>query len=279
MNAMNKIKKSLTTCIFGLMLFLSVPGTMALASDWKIIDDSSWCSDRSSFFSESVCEVREMTINEAWEKITVDASPNGGLKIEGWDRDSILIKAKVQVRARSEEKAREIISEIDIETSGNKISADGPKFWGSDKSWSVSFSLMVPIKSNLKLTAMNGGISIQDINGRINAKTLNGGIALEKIAGDVDVNTLNGGITAELDGDRWEGRGLEAKTTNGGIKVEVPENYSADLEASTINGGIHIDFPVKVQGWIKKNIETTLGEGGAPLILKTINGGVSIDRK
>ena len=276
---MNKTRKSVITCIFILILFVIMPGTIVLADNWKKVDDDSWCHDRSSFWSESVCEVRELTINETWGKIAVDASPNGGIKIEGWDRDSIQIKARVQARARSEEKAREILSEIDIETGGNEISADGPEFWGSEKSWSVSFSIMVPVKSNLKLTAVNGGISIRDINGSIKAKTLNGGIVLEKVAGDVDVNTLNGGITAELDGDRWQGRGFDARTTNGGIKIEVPEDYSADLEASTVNGGIHVDFPIKVQGWIRKNIETTLGEGGAPIILKTINGGVSIDRK
>lgn len=278
----NRINKLIFTCIATLILFLLIPGTFALADDWKIIDDSSWCRDKSSFFSESVCEVRELTINETWNKIKVDASPNGGIKVEGWDRDSILIQARVQVRAGSEKKARRIISNIDIETSGNEIRADGPNFsfnFGSSKSWSVSFTLMVPVESNLKLNAMNGGISIRDINGRINAKTLNGGIVLEKAAGDVEVNTINGGIKVKLIGDRWEGRGLEAKTTNGGIKVEVPENYSADLEASTVNGGIHIDFPITVQGWIKKNIETTLGEGGPPVILRTVNGGVSIDRK
>lgn len=276
---MNKFKKSLTAFMFLLMMFISMPGTMVQAAEWKTVDDNSWCSDKSSFFRESVCEVRELTINEAWEKITVDASPNGGIKVEGWDRRGIQIRARVQATAKSEKKAREILSEVDIETSGNKISADGPKLFGSDKSWSVSFSLMVPVKSNLKLNALNGGISIQDINGKIDAKTLNGGIVLEKVSGDVEVNTLNGGITVELDGDRWQGRGLEAKTTNGGIKAEIPENYSADLEVSTVNGGIHVDFPIKVQGWIKKNIETELGEGGAPIIFKTVNGGVSIDKK
>ena len=276
---MNKTRKSVITCIFILILFVIMPGSIVLADNWRKVDDDSWCHDRSSFWSESVCEVRELTINETWENITVDASPNGSIKVEGWDRDSIQILARVQVRARSEEKAREILSEIDIETGGNEISADGPKFWGSEKSWSVSFSIMVPVKSNLKLSAVNGGISIRDINGRVKAKTLNGGIVLEKVAGDVDVNTLNGGITAELDGDRWQGRGFDARTTNGGIKIEVPEDYSADLEASTVNGGIHIDFPITVQGWIKKNIDTKLGEGGAPISLRTINGGVSVDKR
>jgi DUF4097 and DUF4098 domain-containing protein YvlB len=107
---------------------------------------------------------------------------------------------------------------------------------------------------------------------------VNGGVALERVSGDVDVDTLNGGITAKLNGDRWQGKGFEARTTNGGIKVQVPDNYSADLQANTVNGGIHVDFPVKVQGWIKKNLDTTLGEGGPPIKLRTVNGGVSVEK-
>lgn len=276
---MSKKRKFIIACVFVLTLLVIMSGNMSLADSWEIVDDSSWCSEKSSFFSESVCEVRELTINETWEKITADASPNGGIKVEGWNKNDIKILARVQANARSEKKAREILSEIDIETSGNNIHANGPKLLGSNKSWSVSFSLMVPVKSNLKLNALNGGITIHDIDGNIYAKTLNGGIVIEDLSGDVEVNTLNGGINAKLDGNRWKGKGLKAKTTNGGIKVEVPENYSADLEASTVNGGIHVDFPITVQGRINKNIETTLGEGGSPIILKTVNGGVSVEKK
>ncbi len=276
---MSKIEKPAVICIFVFILFVMMPGTQVLADNWKKVEGSTWCSDRTSFFNKSACEVRELTIDEAWKKITVDASPNGSIKIEGWDKGSILIQARIQAKARSEEKAEEILSEIEVETSGNKIYADGPRYFGSEKSWSVSYSLMVPLKSNLKLSALNGGISIRDIDGSIDVKTVNGGIELEGLSGDVDVDTTNGRITAELAGDRWHGRGFEARTTNGGIKVQVPDNYSAALSANTVNGGIHVDFPVKVQGWIKKNIETRLGEGGAPITLKTVNGGISIDRK
>lgn len=275
---MNKYKKSIILCFLTLMLAVVMPGIPAFADNWKQADDSSWCSESSSFFKKSACEVRELTIDEAWAKITVDASPNGSIGVEGWDKNIIRVLAKVQANADTEETAAEILSEVEIKTGGNKICAEGPKFFGSGKSWSVSYRLMVPIKSNLKLGGLNGGISINDVDGNINANTVNGGVVLKKVSGDVDVNTVNGGVTAELDGDRWQGSGFNAKTTNGGIKVEVPDNYSADLEASTVNGGIHIDFPVKIQGWIKKNINTTLGEGGSPIRLRTVNGGVSVEK-
>ncbi len=276
---MKEKRKCLLVCMLLLILPVIIPVAGAMAGDWQKIDDSSWCNKKWSFRSDTACEVRELNINKAWKKISVDASPNGDIKVEGWDKDSIRIQARVQAKARSQEKAEELISEIDIDADRGKIHADGPTAIFSKQSWSVSYRLMVPVKSNLHLTALNGGISIIDIDGQIKAKTLNGGIALKNLAGDVEVKTLNGGITAELDGDRWKGRGLEAKTTNGGIKVKIPENYSASLSAGTVNGGIHVDFPITVRGWIRKSIDTTLGKGGAPVRLKTVNGGVSIEKK
>ncbi|MBN1905400.1 MAG: hypothetical protein JW927_09905 [Deltaproteobacteria bacterium] len=43
---------------------------------------------------------------------------------------------------------------------------------------------------------------------------------------------------------------------------------------------INIEIKAKtVNGWITKNIETKLGEGGAQVSLNTVNGGVRIEKK
>ena len=50
----------------------------------------------------------------------------------------------------------------------------------------------------------------------------------------------------------------------------------------THNGGIDIDFPITVRGRIsdmRRRIDTTIGSGGAPLRVRTVNGGVSIARR
>jgi hypothetical protein len=277
-NMANKFKKQIHVCILFFISVFIISGE-AFAGNWEKVDNSSWCSEKFSFFTDSLCEVRKIDINETWDKMKVDASPNGSIKVEGWEKESIVIEARVQASASSKKKAEAIISDIEIEAESGRIHADGPTGFNSNQSWSVSYHIMAPVKSNLYLSAVNGGISIYNINGEINAKTVNGGVALEKISGDVEVNAVNGGITAELDGDRWQGKGIAARTTNGGIKFVVPENYSADLKAGAVNGGIHIDFPVTIKGWITKNIETKLGEGGAPVILNTVNGGVRIEKK
>src|SRR5438067_935707 len=88
--------------------------------------------------------------------------------------------------------------------------------------------------------------------------------------------TTNGGVTIDLKGNQWDGAGLNVETHNGGIRLALPANYSAELETGTTNGRVAIDFPVTVQGRIGRHFTTTLGAGGAKLRAITTNGGVTI---
>jgi DUF4097 and DUF4098 domain-containing protein YvlB len=90
--------------------------------------------------------------------------------------------------------------------------------------------------------------------------------------------TTNGGVEVRLDGDTWDGEGLDLETTNGGIRLRVPEDYSARLETRTVNGSVDIDFPVTVQGNIGRSISATLGNGGALVRAVTTNGQVRVSR-
>ena len=75
----------------------------------------------------------------------------------------------------------------------------------------------------------------------------------------------------------WRGAGLDLKTTNGGVTLEVPGDFKADLSASTVNGGIRTDLPIVLEGRIdRRRIEAELNGGGAPVRLATVNGGVRV---
>jgi leucyl aminopeptidase (aminopeptidase T) len=60
--------------------------------------------------------------------------------------------------------------------------------------------------------------------------------------------------------------------------LQIPEKYSADVETGTVNGSVNLDFPVMVQGKIGTTLRFTLGDGGAPVRVKTVNGGVRLER-
>lgn len=235
---------------------------------------SSWC-DSEAREDDRYCEVREYLI-DARGSLEVDAAPNGGIEVVAWDRDEVRVLAKVVGRGSSEARAREIAEQIEIET-GAIVRADGPSVRRRE-GWWVSYRIEVPARYDLWLESTNGGVSVRGVRGLIRLETTNGGVRLDGVGGDVRARTTNGGMRVGLSGSRWEGEGLEATTTNGGVVLEVPEDYSAHLEAGTRNGGFRVDFPITVSGQIRRTLSTDLGAGGAPIRVRTTNGGVEIRR-
>jgi DUF4097 and DUF4098 domain-containing protein YvlB len=238
-----------------------------------------WCrSERWGNDRETYCEVRPATVTAAGT-LSVDAQPNGGIEVEGSPRNDVQISAKVTASAETMQRARQIADSVRINANASNVSADGPTGLGRREGWSVSYRLSVPVISSLALRTTNGGISIRDVDGEIEFKTVNGGVRLSNLAGDVKGRTSNGGVDVDLDGPSWKGGGLDVETSNGGVHLRIPEQYSAHLETGTVNGGFNIDFPITVRGRIDREISADLGAGGAPIRVRTHNGGVKVSKK
>lgn len=254
-------------------------GAMLLAtastglSQDRVLPDDEWCEGHESRRGASVCEVREWTVR-APSRVSVDARPNGGIAVEAWDGAEMRVRAKVHAWAEDSGRAGAISEAIEVRT-GGEVEASGPRT-EDEEGWSVSYRVMVPRETDLDLKSTNGGLTIVEVHGTLRFETTNGGVQLDRVGGDVEGRTTNGGLRVDLAGDRWEGKGLDVRTTNGGVTMSVPAGYSARLEAATTNGGMNIDFPITVQGRIDRKVSTDLGEGGPPIKVRTTNGGVAI---
>ena len=147
------------------------------------------------------------------------------------------------------------------------------------RGWSVSYRIWAPRQTALDLVAENGGVSIHAMQGDARFTTTNGGVALDDVSGRMVGRTANGGVNVRLSGARWEGAGLDVETTNGGVTLTVPRDYSAALEVSTVNGGLRSDFPVTLPDGRGRELRTTLGSGGPLLKVRTVNGGVRLNAR
>jgi hypothetical protein len=129
--------------------------------------ENSWSSERLA----NHCEIKEQTLAPAG-LISVDARKNGGVSVKGWERNEVLVRSKVQAAAPTQAEADELAKQVNINTAGGKIFADGPEnrkdYW-----WSVSYELFVPRRSDLSLESNNGGIAIADVSGRLEFTALN----------------------------------------------------------------------------------------------------------
>jgi Putative adhesin len=240
--------------------------------------------------SDQECSARNLRVNDLatyaesrQERLSassanrIDPGQNGSVRIHGWDQSDVLVRACILAAAPSESEARTLTSQIKIAHGPGEIEADGPSE-NDSQHWSVSYEIWMPNASNLDAHANNGSISIDGVHGQIRFDTTNGSVRLSKVGGDVDGSTTNGSLRIDLAGNRWEGRGLHAETTNGSVRVYLPENYSARVEASTVNGRVHVDFPITVSGEIGRNLSFELGSGGPTIEARTTNGGIYIGR-
>jgi len=216
---------------------------------------------------------------------------NGKIDITSWDRESVKIEAEIKVKARNRRDAERILDKVKIiidKSSGRLvIEADYPKKRGDDSFWDglfgsnrqhpvINYTIKVPKESNLDLRSTNGHISVSDVSGDNSLSTTNGGIDADDMAGSLDIHSTNGSVTAVVTkfGNRDN---IRLKTTNGGVKLRLPSDVSADVSASTVNGSIRTDFPLTIQGKImKRKIKGEINGGGGEIDISTVNGSVKI---
>jgi hypothetical protein len=192
--------------------------------------DRDWGDDSRGHY----CEVRDAGF-KAGGTVTVDPGVNGGISFTGWDRDSVAVTARIQAQAETDAAARDLARQVRIVVSGGTISAEGPSTRHRE-SWSVSFDVSVPRRSDLTARTVNGPISVDNVTGKMDLTAVNGPVHLDAVGGDVHARTTNGPLVVTLDGEKWDGTGLDSETSNGPVVLTIPAHYSAHLETGTVNG-------------------------------------------
>jgi DUF4097 and DUF4098 domain-containing protein YvlB len=257
-------------------VLICLAGTQAFAQASRAAQFMDNCR-RNRSDEERFCETRNVTLAPT-QALNVDGRANGGITVHGWDKNQIEIVAMIQAQGETQADAENIAKGILVTSQNGAVRADGPDTHRY-QSWSVSYEVWAPRATELTLTAQNGGISVDGVASRMQLETVNGGLNLTDVDGDVRGTTVNGGVTAELHGDHWTGAGLDLRTSNGGVHLVIPSNYSARLETGTVNGGMNVDFPITIQGSVGRQFSTQLGAGGAMVRAVTTNGGITIRRR
>ncbi len=270
--------------ILGALVALAATPRLVLAQRHSQRSAEDWLADCRQRHDDDdryrACEVRDLGFRPQGRAIRLDASPNGGVSIASWDRDSVHVRALVQASARTEEAAAELLRGIRVNVDGATVSSEGPES-GRRSGWAVSYQVLVPRRSDVRAETVNGPVSVDSVSGRIDVETTNGPVTLSALAGEVHARATNGPLSVDLAGARWDGTGLDAETQNGPVTLDIPDGYSAQLETGTVNGPMRLDFPITVQGRIGRltRINTTLGSGGPTVRVLTTNGPLTVRRR
>jgi hypothetical protein len=155
---------------------------------------------------------------------------------------------------------------------------EGGRMSVQDNDVNVTFTVRVPAGVRFVGRTVNGSIEADGLTGNVDARTVNGGVRLST-AGKAQAETVNGSITAAV-GQADGTEPLSFKTVNGSITLDLPAGASAEVRAATVNGDVRSDFPLGGQARVsRRRLSGTIGGGGRPLALETVNGSIQIRQR
>jgi hypothetical protein len=239
-------------------------------------------------------QVVQTVPRSAASTLQVHASRNGGIHVQGWNRDEYSVTACLAAWGDNASDAQAQLAQVTLAIRDGKVVVDGP----NPQEWIAYLLIQAPNGASLDLESNNGPIDVNDFSGNVQAKNHNGPISFHDVTGQVHADVQNGPITVngssgdfrlsaqngpltiELTGNQWSGGELEGKTTNGPLTLTVPESY---LSSVLVNASKHspvechaIQCKQAARTWDRPT-EIQFGVGSTPVVrLSTINGPVTI---
>ncbi len=184
-----------------------------------------------------------LDISAATLSVTLDLQ-NGSATVQTREGETFQITITARARAWSSEEARRLLDSVAIapQLSPTEISFRAPRVsFGPFSSLETDVQLLLPRGRvyELKLSSLNGAITVQEINAATaDVNATNGRIRLNTLtAQHATLQTANGSISGRLSADQ-----ATITTANGSIDL-ILGSVTGSYELSTFNGSIELDVP------------------------------------
>ncbi|MEK6286948.1 MAG: hypothetical protein AABO57_14510 [Acidobacteriota bacterium] len=225
--------------------------------------------------------------------LQVRSTKNGGIHVQGWNRDEYSITACLAAGGDNAGEAQALLDQVKLAIRDGKVMVEGP----NPQDWMAYLLIQAPNGAVLDLESNNGPIGVSDFSGNIQARNNNGPITFHDVSGQVRADVQNGPITVNgsggdfhlsaqngpltivLDGSQWSGGELEGSTQNGPLTLRVPENYLSSVRVDASKHSPVECRAIQCQGAVRTWDRPTVIQFGdaTPVIrLSTVNGPVTI---
>lgn len=199
---------------------------------------------------------------------------NGPVEVQGWDQDRVEVHAVKTAKLRESDLER-----VSIEVTAKPASVSILTRYPQDEGVEVAVEYVIHVPHGAKvehLGTVNGTLRVAGVDDVQELHSVNGNIEVYGADSTVHARTTNGNVRLEL--SRIRGlNGTFAETTNGSLILAIPADTQADLEARSLNGSFQSELPVEMQSSAKpRELHGRLGQGGAPIKLHTVNGGIRV---
>jgi Toastrack DUF4097 len=199
---------------------------------------------------------------------------NGTVDVQGWDRNVVEVHA-VKTAKEKESDLERVTIEVDARPDAVSIATRYPQNEGVEVA--VEYTVHVPHGARVEhIGTVNGTLRISGIENVEDVHTVNGNIEMFEAGGSVHAHTTNGNVHLEL-AHLQDKTGATAETTNGSLVLAVPSDLQAEVEARCLNGNFSSEIPITMESTQRpREVHGKLGRGGAPIHLRTVNGGIRV---
>jgi hypothetical protein len=199
---------------------------------------------------------------------------NGAVEVQGWDRDVVEVRA-VKTAKQSEADLERVSIEVDARPDSVSIATRYPQNEGVEVA--VEYTIRVPHGARVEhVGTVNGTLRISGLDNVEDLHTVNGNIELFESGGNIHAHTTNGNVHMEL-AHAPDKAGATAETTNGSLVVALAPDLQAEVEARCLNGNFYSELPITMESTQRpREMHGKLGHGGAPIHLRTVNGGIRL---
>jgi hypothetical protein len=243
-----------------------------------------------------VQESEERTVAKAEAPVLrLNEMQNGGVQVQGWDKDAYSVTA-CKAALGSNEEAHRLLSQIKLSVQGGSVSVSGPS--SNHSEWTAFLLVRTPKGANVELTAHNGPTAFYSVDGKITAHAANGPISIQDCSGEADIeaqngpisfsgtggtlrlHTENGPISLSLNASTWNG-GLVADAVNGPVELRVPSGFqSSFLVEASEHAPVSCHASICSQTrrtWDDNHRRIEYGSGEPSIRLSTHNGPISVN--
>jgi hypothetical protein len=204
----------------------------------------------------------------------------GKIHLDAADVAEIQVRAEIEVKAATEEKAEELAEGVRIvmEPYGETMTVKAIKPAGFGRNQlCVDFTITAPANLALKCTTNVGEVRTTGFTGHVEVFTNVGTIICTGLHGSVDLRADVGDIRAEYAPDAPPAIHVDASTNVGSIEFAGPKDISAKLTAEANVGSINTDRPLTVTGnHLTQSIRASFGGAEGQISLRTNVGSVRI---
>ncbi|HTR96785.1 MAG TPA: DUF4097 family beta strand repeat-containing protein [Candidatus Acidoferrales bacterium] len=160
---------------------------------------------------------------------------------------------------------------ISVQTSSGDVRLEGSG--GADVRTSSGDIWVGQARGRLDLRSESGDLTVAQAPAGVRASSASGEVLVRAASGPVHLSTESGNMRVWLRGPLGE---TQLSSGSGDVHAVLADGISATLEAASASGAIDCSGPLVVLQHGENRLRARVGRGGAPIVVNTESGGLTV---